>query len=82
VSYQGATVDMAIVRTAPQLSAFAKGSAYRLVNLVIIDINYLDLIIIYVIDSVSHIFDGEVQLSPRGIVRAEFTPPVAENAPL
>jgi hypothetical protein len=49
--------------------------------LVIIDKNILDLIIICVIDSVSHIFDREVQLSPRGIVLAGLTPPAAANAP-
>src|SRR6266850_628985 len=38
----------------------------------------LDLIIIYVIDRVSHIFDGAVQLFSRVSVPAWQTPPVAE----
>src|SRR5882724_3522384 len=46
------------------------------------DKKILDLIIIYVIDRVSHIFDGAVQLSPRVSVPAWQTSPVAEYFPV
>jgi hypothetical protein len=42
----------------------------------------LDLIIKYVIDRVSHIFDGAVQLFSRVSVPAWQTPPVAEYFPV
>jgi hypothetical protein len=53
----------------------AYGSVAICIN---IDKNLLDLIILYVINGISHIFDGTLHLFARVIVTAWQAPPVAE----